>query len=135
MYYLCIEQINKKNMDKSVKGVIDEILGEQIDIDEMYERVASSFRKKLIKYDISHGVDSYTVKFSTPGVKKEDLELKVIEGRLRLDISNSEYAQEVKINSNIKESSANSINAKYEDGILYVTVPNDNFEPMFIKIS
>jgi HSP20 family molecular chaperone IbpA len=98
------------------------------------EMVRNTVASSLIKYDIKDKDTFFLLKFYTPGIKKDDLCLKMCQGRLSLVIEKEKSAQEIKVNTNMPQESAGNILAKYEDGVLTVTVPKTNHDARIIEI-
>lgn len=73
--------------------------------------------------------DHYHISLELPGVKKEDIDLKIIKTGLRLRAKKNdeiEYVSELKFLCDAKASNAK---ANYEDGLLTVDVPFDCPDP------
>ncbi|NHJ41254.1 MAG: Hsp20/alpha crystallin family protein [Asgard group archaeon] len=73
--------------------------------------------------------DHYHISIELPGVKKKDIDLKVIKSGLRLRAKKSddvEYVSELKF---LCDANPNKVKAKYEDGLLTVDVPFDCPDP------
>ena len=71
----------------------------------------------------------YHISIELPGVKKNNIDLKVIKSGLRLRAKKSddiEYVSELKF---LCDANTNEIKAKYEDGLLSINVPFDCPDP------
>ncbi|NHJ47264.1 MAG: Hsp20/alpha crystallin family protein [Asgard group archaeon] len=73
--------------------------------------------------------DHYHITLELPGVKKKDIDLKIIKSGLRLRANkgkNIEYVSELKF---LCDADTDKVEAKYEDGLLTVDVPFDCPDP------
>jgi len=88
--------------------------------------------KKIISYNIEDNNTFHLLKFYLPEVSKDDITLEVKSGRLQ--VSAGERTQEIKINSHLQENGSEDILAKYDNEVLYVTVPKENHSSRLINI-
>ncbi len=104
--------------------------------DELMTKSAVKFEGNLIDYKISDEETHYVVKFYTPGFKKDELTLEVKDGRLKLNATSEiqEKMQEIKIATGVPGDVYDNILAKYQDGVLYVTIPKANYGSKNIEI-
>ncbi len=69
--------------------------------------------------------DHYHISIALPGVKKNDIDLKVIKSGMRLNAKkgiNIEYVSELKF---LCDANTSKVKANYEDGLLTLDVPFD----------
>lgn len=104
--------------------------------DDLMSESSLRFNSNLIDYKVSDEDTHYVIKFYTPGFKKDELNLEVKDGRLKLSAKteSKERFQEIKISTNVAGDAYDNILAKYEDGILYVTVPKTRYGSKNIEI-
>ena len=75
------------------------------------------------------GDDHYHISLELPGVKKKDIDLKVIKTGMRLRAKKgkeTEYVSELKF---LCDAKADAVKADYEDGLLTLDVPFDCPDP------
>jgi len=90
-----------------------------------------------IKVDVKENENEYVLEAELPGIKKEDLNLQIDDDRLTISVQKNEQTEEEKDNYIRRERSYSSmtrsfsianvdsenVNAKYENGVLFVTLP------------
>ena len=103
------------------------------------------FDNQLIKSDIKETENSYELTMDLPGFDKKDIEISLEKGYLNVTASHSSNIEDIQDNSNyiIRERSygsysrsfyvgdkvsENQIKAKYTNGTLSITVPNNKNE-------
>ena len=99
---------------------------------DMNIAMSEGFNKNPIFINVSENEEEYEVNALIPGVKKENLEVGILDGVLTIKVNNSEEKKEYlvnEINTNYKERkiklkniNADSIKAKLEDGILTLNI-------------
>lgn len=99
---------------------------------DMNIAMSEEFNKNPIFINVSENEEEYEVNALIPGVKKENLEVGILDGVLTIKVNNSEEKKEYlvnEINTNYKERkiklkniNADSIKAKLEDGILTLKI-------------
>ena len=99
---------------------------------DMNIAMSEEFNKNPIFINVSENEEEYEVNALIPGVKKENLEVGILDGVLTIKVNNSEEKKEYlvnEINTNYKERkiklkniNADSIKAKLEDGILTLNI-------------
>ncbi|MBN1330702.1 MAG: Hsp20/alpha crystallin family protein [Candidatus Heimdallarchaeota archaeon] len=75
------------------------------------------------------GDDHYHISIELPGVKKKDIDLKIIKTGLRLRANkgkNIEYVSELKF---LCDAKTDAVKASYSDGLLSIDVPFDCPDP------
>jgi Molecular chaperone (small heat shock protein) len=101
-----------------------------------------SFARNSFRMDIKEDADRYTVEAELPGIKKEEINLAMFEGRLKINIEKSEEVKEERDNYLHRERRSSSmqrsvyladaagdgIEAGLNDGILTITVPKKQKE-------
>lgn len=104
--------------------------------DELMTESATRFSGNLIDYKVSDEETHYLLKFYTPGFKKDELTLEVVDGRLKViaESESSKKIQEIKIAVDVPGDAYDNILAKYEDGVLHVSVPKANYGSKSIEI-
>lgn len=90
-----------------------------------------------MKVDVKETENEYVLEAELPGIKKEDVNLQIDDDRLTISVQKNEQTEEEKDNYIRKERSYSSmtrsfgianvdtenVNAKYENGVLLVTLP------------
>ncbi len=114
---------------------------------DYYDNLLSDYENydgKLMKVDIKETNTYYVLDVEIPGVQKEDIRLITNDDILTINVkkeesinsSNEKYVrQERKFGSmsrsfTIRDIDQDSINAKYENGVLYITLPKVSEEQL-----
>ncbi|NMC03822.1 MAG: Hsp20/alpha crystallin family protein [Candidatus Lokiarchaeota archaeon] len=69
------------------------------------------------------GEDNVSITFEIPGVKKEDIDLRVIPDGLRLEAKRDKYTSYVSEYAFLCDADPEHVKAEYHDGVLSVDVP------------
>ena len=111
-------------------------------LDDFFNDIRSprrSFMNDSFKIDVEDHTDSYRIDAELPGVKKEEISLDLNDGRLSITIQHEESNEEKSKNYVHRERRVGSmqrsiylanvrndgVTAKFENGILEITVPKD----------
>jgi HSP20 family protein len=90
-----------------------------------------------MKVDIKENEKEYVLEVELPGIKKDEVNIEIDEGRLTISVQKDEQKEDKKENYLRRERSyssmtrsfdisnveTNAVNAKYENGLLYITLP------------
>lgn len=104
--------------------------------------------RDTFKMDVQENENNYVVEAELPGVKKEEIDVKMDDGRLQISVEREEVAEENKKNYIHKERRCSSLKrsvylvdaeeegivAKLEEGVLNVTIPKKEKENRSKKI-
>ncbi len=71
----------------------------------------------------AEGEDSLNITFEIPGVKKEDIDLKIIPDGIRLSAKRDKTTEYVSEYAFICPAEVEKVKAKYSDGVLDVEIP------------
>lgn len=94
--------------------------------------------------DVFEDADNFYARFEVPGVKKEDINIELVDGLLTVSVekrensASGEQGQRTTRSLNVPEKSvsAENVGAKLEDGVLTVTLPKqENRKPRTIAIA
>lgn len=108
-----------------------------------------SLAKGTFKVDVRDSEKEYLIEAELPGVKKEEVDIELFEGRLTISVNREENVQEEKGNYLHRErlsssmlrsiyladAKAEGITAKMQDGVLSVHVPKNVKEDHSVKIN
>ena len=114
---------------------------ELFDIDEWFDEFISPFEKntRFMRADIKETENEYIIEAELPGVKKDEIKIELYDNRLTIKAETKHELKEEKENfirkerrygafcrtfylDNVKQ---DDIKAKYEDGILKITLPKE----------
>lgn len=121
----------KKNNDMfDVGGIFDNFFNDRF-FPALYQN------SSLMKVDIRENEKEFTIEAELPGIKKEEVNIQIDDERLTISVQRNEQTDEEQDNYIRKERSYSSmtrsfvisnvetdnVNAKFENGLLYVTLP------------
>jgi HSP20 family protein len=94
-------------------------------------------------WDTREDKDNYYLRLELPGLKREELKLSVVEQVLTIKGLKKNWKQENEKGADIErvitlpdQVNPDKIEAKYEDGVLYVTIPKrEEVKPRTIEVS
>lgn len=146
-YMLGLTPLNRRKHDllMSEPDVFDNMLDAFFDEKWMGRK---NLLKDTFKMDVQENENNYVVDAELPGVKKEEIDVKIKEGRLQISVEKEELVEESKKNYIHKERYCSSfkrniylvdaqddgITAKLEDGVLHLTIPKKDKEDRTKKI-
>jgi len=144
---LGLTPFNKKKYDLLLPDLnnFDNMLDDFFD--EKWMNKKNLFRDTF-KMDVQENEDNYVVEAELPGVKKEEIDVKMDDGRLQISVEREEVTEDNKKNYIHKERRCSSlkrsvylvdaenkeITAKLEEGVLNVTIPKKEKENRSKKI-
>ncbi|HOU10043.1 MAG TPA: Hsp20 family protein [Clostridiales bacterium] len=108
-----------------------------------------SLGSDTFKLDVKEDEKAYTVTADLPGVKKEELNLSMEEGRLQISVNREEKTEEenknyvhrervccsMQRNIYLADADEGAVKAKLEDGVLTITVPKKEKKDTSIAIN
>jgi len=121
------------------RGEVEEGKGDPFNslVNEFFSDAFNAIDTKSFKTDVKETDENYIIESELPGLSKEDINIEITDNYLTISAQNEEKFEEEKENyirrerrtgsfqrvfqiDNVKE---DEINAKYENGILEVTLP------------
>ncbi|MDR1638350.1 MAG: Hsp20 family protein [Clostridiales bacterium] len=107
-----------------------------------------SLERGTFKLDLLDGEKEYTVEAELPGIKKEEVNLTIEEGRLAISVERKAPAEEEKKtylhrerrttsmsrSIYLQDAAPNGVKAKMDNGILTITIAKKNRNELFRKI-
>ncbi|HEY8390468.1 MAG TPA: Hsp20/alpha crystallin family protein [Clostridia bacterium] len=114
--------------------------------DEFFEDFMPAFKKfDSFKIDVKENEKEYMVEAELPGIKKEDVNVSLVDGNLTIAVKNSKQTEEKKENYIYKERGFSTMqrsvylcnatnegaSAKFEDGILTLKIPKDDSQKIY----
>jgi HSP20 family protein len=120
-------------------------------LDNFFEDSYSPLRslsRDTFKLDVQENDKEYTIEAELPGVKKDEIAIEMNDERLSIAIERKEEVNEEKKNYihrerryasmqrciYLKDSKADKISAKLDNGILFISVPKEKEKPTTKKI-
>lgn len=96
--------------------------------------------RDVFKVDVTENENEYLIEADLPGVKKEEIDLKIDDNALIISVSHEDekssedknylhkerYVSSMKRRINLEASKINDISAKLEDGVLSIVVPKED---------
>ncbi len=128
--------VRRNNFDREFDNIINTFFGPTRSASTRVSNVVTTPRANIVKHS-----EGYTIELAAPGFSRDDFEIGVDNDVLSIHVGTSDtaeytasltsqeysYASFTRSWSLPKEATAEAIAARYDAGILYVTIPtNDN---------
>jgi HSP20 family protein len=136
------------NMGKHYANMIDDFFNDAWPMKMMNQSYYSTFR-----LDVRDDEKEYTIEAEMPGVKKEDISVDMVDGRLTISLAKREMTEDTDTQAQtnyvhkerfmhatsrsvlLSDASCENITAKLEDGILRISVPKASTDKKLKRIN
>ncbi|NTU88862.1 MAG: Hsp20 family protein [Actinobacteria bacterium] len=131
-------------------GMFEDTPGELFNmLEDFFAGIPKAEEGDIFKADVEEAEKEYVIKADLPGVKKEEIDIEIDEGKLVINVKHEEEETEEKKNYIHRErrlrsmsrgvyldkAAAEGVTAKLEEGVLTVVVPKKEEAPPTQKIA